>query len=243
MTTAGAIDARLAQHPLHAVYWSMIATLLYAQIASVVLVTVFPDFFESLTTDGAEVSQAYWLFGTVISFLVLIRLCQWAEKITGTPFAGQIDTTSNWLGIAAVMGPIVLIGSSALVGALFGGGNPEWAYNDDFDANFFSQANLGLMMFVYVVILAPLVEEIGFRGVALGCLLGRGLDPRIAVGVTSLAFAALHLQYSALGMLTVLATGVFLGWLRIASGSISAPIVAHMAANGASLWLLSIAGA
>ncbi|MEM8636582.1 MAG: type II CAAX endopeptidase family protein [Pseudomonadota bacterium] len=240
MTTTKAIEADLAPHPLNAIYWSMVVGALYTLAISLGVQLVYPSLADILSGEAENAAHQLWMFSALIQFAVLIRITGWAMKTTGSPFAGEFHTSSNWLAIGAMIGPVVLIGSGVVIGTLFGGGDPDWAYSDTSSSDFFSKANISLIMVVYVVVLAPLVEEIGFRGIALGCLLGRGTDPYLAVLITSIGFAALHLQYSPLGLLTVLITGVFFGWLRIASGTVSVPIVAHMAANAMSVWLLSL---
>ncbi|MEO1476079.1 MAG: type II CAAX endopeptidase family protein [Pseudomonadota bacterium] len=240
MTAASAIETNLARHPLNAIYWSMVATALYALLISLALQIVFPSFEAVLTGEAENASRTLWTISTAIQFVILIRICNWAQTVTGTPFAGELWTDSNWLIAGAILGPVALIGSGVIVGTLFGGGDPDWAYNNNADRDFFSKTNLSLIMIVYVVVLAPLIEEIGFRGIALGCLLGRGIDPYAAILVTSAGFTALHLQYSPLGLITIFVTGAVFGWMRVASGSIAVPIVAHMSANGIAVWLLSL---
>ncbi|MEM9669720.1 MAG: type II CAAX endopeptidase family protein [Pseudomonadota bacterium] len=241
MTATSAIEANLAPHPLNAIYWSMVAGLLYTLGISLILQIVYPPFEAVLTGEADDAGRKLWMVSTLIQFAILIRICTWAQKTTGTPFAGELFTSSNWLAAAVIMGPIVHLGSRHLIGTLLGGDDPAWAYNESADLSFVSRTNLGLAMITYVVVLAPLIEEIGFRGIALGCLLGRKLDPNFAIALTAAGFTALHLQYSALGLIPVFMTGLFLGWLRVASGTVAVPIVAHMAANGASVWLLSLA--
>ncbi|MEM7661339.1 MAG: type II CAAX endopeptidase family protein [Pseudomonadota bacterium] len=229
------IEAALAPHPLNAIYWSMIALVLYAVGAWTLVGLFYP------TGEGGDADLPLGhttIISTLIAFALLARLCGWAEKVTGTPFAGSLYANSNWLGAAALSGPIVLTGSFLIIGSLLGGDDPNWAYNDSANTDFFTKANIGVSMMLYVLVLAPLIEEISFRGIALGCLLGRGAHPYVAIVITALGFAALHTQYSPLGLLAVFVTGVFLGWLRVASGTISVPIAAHMAANTVSLWFL-----
>ena len=86
-------------------------------------------------------------------------------------------------------------------------------------------------MIASLVLLAPIIEEVAFRGVALSCLLGRGLPVFVSIVIQAVGFTALHLQYTPAAMFTVFVLGLFLGWLRVASKSISAPILAHMAVN------------
>jgi membrane protease YdiL (CAAX protease family) len=81
-----------------------------------------------------------------------------------------------------------------------------------------------------IVVVAPVGEEIAFRG-----FLYRGLvRPRreiLAIVVISLAWALLHIQYDWLGMAQIFAAGLILGWFRWASGSTTLTIVMHVLIN------------
>ena len=92
---------------------------------------------------------------------------------------------------------------------------------------------------VVVIPLATVVmEELAFRGVLLG-LLRRLVDDRPAVLVAAVLFGLWHVPGTlddgpgaVIG--TVLATafaGVVLGWLRLGSGSLVAPVLTHVATN------------
>ena len=97
-------------------------------------------------------------------------------------------------------------------------------------------------MFASLVLLAPILEEVTFRGVALGCLLGRGVPVAAAIGIQAVGFALVHLQYTPAAMFSVFILGLFLGWLRIASKSIAVPILAHMAVNINAITALGASG-
>ena len=77
--------------------------------------------------------------------------------------------------------------------------------------------------------LAPLVEELVFRGLLYGWLAGRW-GGGIAVIGSSLAFAAAHVELA--HVVLVLPLGLVFGWLRWRSGSLWPSLVAHMANNG-----------
>ncbi len=77
--------------------------------------------------------------------------------------------------------------------------------------------------------LAPLVEELIFRGLLYGWLAGRW-GGGIAVIGSSLAFAAAHVELA--HVILVLPLGLMFGWLRWRSGSLWPSLVAHMANNG-----------
>src|SRR3954467_2134656 len=87
---------------------------------------------------------------------------------------------------------------------------------------------LGLMLAIVVV--APVGEEIAFRGFLYRGLVRPGYE-RLAIVVISLAWALLHIQYDWLGMAQIFAAGLTLGWFRWASGSTSLTIIMHVLIN------------
>lgn len=84
---------------------------------------------------------------------------------------------------------------------------------------------------LWTIVTAPIFEEMAFRGLFLGCLLARGWNPWIAIGVTAAAFASIHGQYYLPGLLSVFVGGLLFGALRVLTGGLAAPIMAHMTMN------------
>lgn len=115
-------------------------------------------------------------------------------------------------------------------------------------------ADLALRALVFIPLGTVLSEEVAFRGVllALAC---RVLSPGAAVAVTAVVFGLWHvasarlpatLGTSALAAVAgvVVATsagGLLLGWLRVRSGSLLAPIGAHLGSNSLGLLAARIA--
>ena len=87
---------------------------------------------------------------------------------------------------------------------------------------------LGLMLAIIVV--APIGEEVAFRGFLYRGLVRPGYE-RLAIVVISLAWALLHIQYDWLGMAQIFAAGLTLGWFRWASGSTTLTIIMHVLIN------------
>jgi uncharacterized protein len=88
---------------------------------------------------------------------------------------------------------------------------------------------------VFAVLLAPVVEELVFRGLLLRALLRR-MDVTGAVVVSSLAFALVHvIGDPSLGSLAVvpglLGIGMVAAVLAVRSGSLSQPILLHVGFN------------
>jgi membrane protease YdiL (CAAX protease family) len=77
--------------------------------------------------------------------------------------------------------------------------------------------------------LAPLVEELIFRGLLFGWLASRW-GGGLAFVASSLVFAAAHVEPA--HAILVLPLGLLFGWLRWRTGSLWPSLVAHMANNG-----------
>ena len=92
-----------------------------------------------------------------------------------------------------------------------------------------------VVLFLFIGIGAPVVEELFYRGLLQRSLVRR-LGPVLGIPVGALVFAAAHrqgLQFPAL-----LAFGLVLGWLAHRTGRLAAPIAAHVVFN--CLTLLSL---
>lgn len=234
------IDQIFARHPLHAGYWAMIAPTLYAFVIVGVSILLSEDVAEIIRMEREGAAQLAWTIYVMVNFAVLYRLMRWTERMQTGYFGGSLRVDPVWLWIAAGAAPFIMPTVHIVINAVTGLTPTEMLSIETEQRQMFSPGAAGLSMAMAVIVLAPLIEEIGFRGVALGCLLGRGAPPIVAAIATSAAFAVLHTQYTLVGMIPVFVLGLFLAWLRIASGGIAAPIVAHMAANALPIALLAL---
>jgi membrane protease YdiL (CAAX protease family) len=89
-----------------------------------------------------------------------------------------------------------------------------------------------MLSLLFLAVLAPLVEELVFRGLLYGWLEGRW-GSSVAFVVSSLAFAAAHLEPK--HVVLVLPLGLLFGWLRRRSNSLAPSIIAHIVNNGFAL--------
>lgn len=88
---------------------------------------------------------------------------------------------------------------------------------------------LGVALLVVIVVLgAPVVEELFFRGLLQRSLLRR-VAPVLAVGISALVFGVTHFQL--LQFPALVAFGAILGFLALRTGRLGPSIVAHMAFN------------
>ena len=92
-----------------------------------------------------------------------------------------------------------------------------------------------------IIILAPVTEELIFRGVLFKAISDARPGPIGAVILTSVIFTASHYQYGILDLIPIFIGAFYWGWVRYKTGSTILPIVMHMFANGIAvvefLWL------
>lgn len=82
-----------------------------------------------------------------------------------------------------------------------------------------------------VVVAAPITEEVLFRGFLYRGLAESRLGPGMAIGITAIAWACLHIQYDLFGVAIIYLTGLYLGAVRYYSGSLTLTIFLHGVAN------------
>ncbi len=87
---------------------------------------------------------------------------------------------------------------------------------------------------VVIALVAPLTEELAFRGLGFGLLLAR-YGSLVAVGATALAFAAAHGLIA--GLIPLFVFGLGVGLLRLRTGSVYPGMLLHACFNGAVLAL------
>ena len=92
-------------------------------------------------------------------------------------------------------------------------------------------SNSLVLFFLAVVVVAPVAEEIAFRGFLFRGLSVSWLGVAGTTVLTSVAWAAMHVQYDWLQLGQIFLIGLLLGWLRWASGSTLLTILLHMLAN------------
>jgi membrane protease YdiL (CAAX protease family) len=89
---------------------------------------------------------------------------------------------------------------------------------------------LGVVLLVLIVgVLAPVFEELFYRGLFQRSLLKHGLPPWLGIGLTSVVFGLSHLQ--PLQTPGLILAGAVFGWLAYRTGRLGTAIAAHVAFN------------
>lgn len=143
---------------------------------------------------------------------------------------GLVAPRSWWrafgLGLAALVAIWVL---GAVLNVFLEAGEEQGLVPNGWDS---SRTAPFVANFLVVAVMAPIVEEITFRGLGFAAV-GSVLAPVWAVAVTGLAFGLAHGLVIALPVLSIF--GVILGWLRWKTDSLYPPIVLHAVFNAAAL--------
>ena len=163
-------------------------------------------------------------FGAAIALGLYLNRLPFRKAFPLGPFtAAQVATA--WLLVLGT--DIVLSEVDNLFRALLP--PPQWLTNLLQDL-FFRQDRLLSSLFLLVVV-APLTEELLFRGIILRGLLSR-FRPWRAVLLTAFLFAALH--FNPYQFASALLLGCAFGWLYVRTGSITLCMCAHAFSNALS---------
>jgi hypothetical protein len=190
----------------------------------------FRDQIADLLRDPGALVSASKLTGGLIGYLVLaFASIGFMVRRDGRGSLERLGLTAlrpaGWLTVLAGIAALWLfnLGSEALEKSVF---PALWASDQAFTAGLAGVMGPGLMLLLSLS--AGIGEEITLRG---------ALQPKLGIALTSLLFAALHVQYSWYGMLSILVFGLLLGVIRKRS-STTAAILVHTLYN-----LLAVASA
>ena len=146
-----------------------------------------------------------------------------SEKSYVNPFPSRFVLTMIILGVSAAYGVALILGMIQMSGIL-----PEEWFNVQNDTYSDVMTASGVLQFFSVGLMAPLLEEILFRGLILGTL-KREMHPWAAILLSSLAFGAAH--GTAISFIYATGIGILMGWLFVKFNSVLPSIVFHVAYN------------
>lgn len=100
-----------------------------------------------------------------------------------------------------------------------------------FMSTVYATADPPWMLWIALIIAAPLFEEAFFRGFLFKGFESSFMGPIGAVLVTAGLWAVIHVQYDAYGVTTIFCGGLLLGAARVFTGSLLVPLGLHAAAS------------
>ena len=230
----------------------MDATLLWAALLLVgVSVGASAATFATCMVVGGRTTGGF-LMGLLAQTVLLIagglflwrraRRAGWVHRAERTPTLPWLHTAALgiWYGLTGALrvGILVLVMTSLTSDASAGpfGDSPLHALAQGGELGVAGWA----LFLLPVVLLGPIGEDLLFRGALLPWLAGF-LPKGAAVVLSASLFAVLHLYYGAF-VLLILWYGVVLGWARLASGGLKAPIALHVAMNGTAALVMLFRG-
>jgi membrane protease YdiL (CAAX protease family) len=179
----------------------------------------------ALQTDGLFFSLAELLSGaTALGFTILIIWLRRGPRLREYLALQSVErlTMLRWLLHTVLLG-VLLDGLSYVAGYA---SVPNWMVDIYRSASF-----LPLFLFSILVV-APVLEEVVFRGFLFAGLRRSRLGNVGAILVASLVWASVHVQYEWFYVGQVFALGLLLGAARLRTGSLIPPILMHALFSG-----------
>ena len=167
-----------------------------------------------------------------ISCLAMVGLIVWSVKLTGWPVRLYLALmpTARVNYAVAIAAELVLLFVHGLVLSQLCDGSADFQTQGN-EIRAAMNSPLAALFLLNTIILAPVTEEVLFRGFLLPSWSRSSIGPIGAVAATSVIFGAMHIQYGICGMIAVGLAGCVYGWLRLRSGSLLPPILAHCVGN------------
>lgn len=216
-----------------------------AAVAAAVAASAPPGGFQTLADfmdGGRDAAQN----GTVISLasiastlvgcmaiavvIALKRGAVLAEYLALRPV--RLRALFTWVGILAAF----MIAASVVAYAL--GHKPD----QELMQGVIESARPRWIVWVAVIVAAPLFEETFFRGFLFRGLAASPLRPIGAILATAALFAALHVQYAAFEMMQIFGIGLLLGAARASTGSLYTPLALHALVNLSATVMVTFGG-
>ena len=101
----------------------------------------------------------------------------------------------------------------------------------EFMADLVRNTSIVPLLWLSIIVAAPVFEELFFRGFLIEGLRRGSLGDAGAIVLTSIIWASIHIQYGLYEIGTIFIFGLALGLARIGCRSLWVPIAMHMAGN------------
>jgi len=188
----------------------------------IILVMILLSIVTPIITEvtGSEISTLLFEISAMgIPFLIVNRI---RKKKTAQKSFNLTIKNKRIVPFIIVVGAALLLGIVAPITSLI-------PMPESIKIEFIKAASqTGILTFIYMVIAAPILEELIFRGIILDGLLKKH-SPILSILISSVLFGIVHL--SPWSFVTGLIMGVFMGWVYYKSKSLLATVIIHASAN------------
>ena len=195
------------------------------------------DIFFLGSADGTIVSASI-----LISWVLLTLLIMAIIRAKGGDIRQYLALTPfSWVTAGAMIGILVIFMLSSQVLTNWLDKTPL-----DFVDPLYQSVDSVWLLVIAMVIVAPIYEELVFRGLlwsAISEQFSKSRGTVIASIVTSIIFAVIHLQYGLYEITTIMLLALIFCYARIKSGSVLLPILLHIINNGVAMgqYLIQVA--
>jgi len=176
--------------------------------------------------------------GVVVKYFIIIVLLKWYSKKSGDQELSQMRsknvTRKSIISVALIVIAFRIIYDNSLF---------YWVNRipmPDFITQAFEEMSIEpITMILSVVIIAPIYEEVIFRGILLKGMASR-MNPKLALVVSALFFAVLHLNIPQ--GINAFLLGLVIGAIYLSTGSIYLSILAHLVNNSVGISISGLFG-
>jgi len=182
--------------------------------------------------EYADPSMSTTLWTIIVGYIITIGIflkMRYVRLSTGHIAHSNYWKAAGYAMLIAWAWVITNIGCLLLVNLFF----PEATVDDSMNTD---EMQYPLLMFIAGCVLAPISEEIAFRGILVGGLLRMRQKPWVAIVCPALIFALYHGDYSLLVGCTVF--GIICGWLYWRTKSLLPGILIHIINNSTAFFLM-----
>lgn len=188
--------------------------------------------YDELVTDGDLLGWATVVSGVVGALLTIAAVSLKPGSDVRAYLGLNMGAAGQWLKwFLWFLGLLVVLELLAVIA--------EDAGSLDFMEGVYQSADSKLLLFIAVVVVASVCEELFFRGFLLEGLRHTFLGAGGSVVLTALLWSVVHVQYNAFGMASIFLIGIFLGLVRLRSGSTILAMVLHALNNAVAFFVLA----
>jgi membrane protease YdiL (CAAX protease family) len=185
---------------------------------------------EAISKFVSETTIAQWAVALGFALAIVVFLGKRYVRIS----TGRIER-STW-GVVAFMAALVSLGWMFTEVSILQLADADKLFADDWEElEEFEKMMGGTLGAISVGILAPIAEEIGFRGVLMGGLLRMRCKPWVAIILSAIVFSFFHGTY--LQLLGTMVFGIITGWLFWRTRSLQPGMIIHIVNNSTAVIL------
>ena len=225
----------------------------FAQILATVAL-IFPTLLSFIQSSAGQIDPSELivaieeLVATRLGFITAVAAC--ASAVFGLGFTVLFTGIRKGISIAEYLGLkrisakqiLFVLGITVVFMFLadFAGIFVDTAASNELMLNIYNTSVWPWLLWVSLIIFVPIFEEAFFRGFLFEGFRQSRLGPIGAIGLTSLAWASLHIQYSIFEMAVIFLMGIVFGIVRIKTGSLWSTIIMHAFINMVSLVMIAL---